>query len=135
MAKKMVRKKCEKCGVEQWALPRARLCRRSEQRGFGWATCWGRLVTVKPAARPEVSPQEAATKKLALARKMVSEKTRQMRRLATSLHMWEQRATYYARRASMTDAEVEAERAKARAAEIARAEAKRRRGIKLDGGL
>lgn len=61
--------------------------------------------------KPKARLQDAAQKKLDHARKMIGEKTRAMRRLATSLRLWERRATYYAKRASMTDAEIAAENA------------------------
>lgn len=57
-------------------------------------------------------PQDVAARQLLHARRMIAEKTRQMRRLATALHHWERKAAYYARRASLTDAEVQAEREK-----------------------
>jgi hypothetical protein len=60
----------------------------------------------------KLRPQDVSQKKLEHARKMVSEKTRAMARIATQLRAWERKANYYAKRASMTDAELEAETAK-----------------------
>jgi hypothetical protein len=137
MAKTTVRKRCEACGKAQSVRPRARVCREQIQRGFGWVTCGGRLASAQRRrhTQPELSPQEVATRKLAHARKMVADKTKQMRRLATALHAWEQKAARYARRASMTDAEVEAERARRAEAATRRAELRPRRAIRLGGGL
>lgn len=137
MAKTTVRKRCEACGKAQSVRPRARICRERIQRGFGWVYCGGRLASLqrRKSTQPELSPQEVATRKLAHARKMVAEKTKQMRRLAVSLHAWEQKAARYARRASMTDAEVEAERLRRVEAAARRAELRQRRGIRLGGGV
>jgi hypothetical protein len=97
--------------------------------------CWGRLAVVAPRVRPATKqrPQDIAAVRLAHARKKIGEATRRMARLATSLRMWERRAAYYAKRASMTDAEVMAEREKATAAKGARADARKRRAITLGG--
>ena len=82
---------------------------------------------------PAKRPQDVAQKKLDHARQMVSEKTKQMRRLATSLRLWERRVRTYAKRASLTDAEIAAERQ--RRIDRAAQPRKVRRGIKLGGAL
>lgn len=76
-------------------------------------------------------PQEIAARKLAHARKMMTAKTRAMRRLATSLRFWEGRAAYYAKRASLTDAEIATERLKRLDAAARRQAARIKRGIAL----
>ena len=65
-------------------------------------------VNVENRARP----QDIAQKKLEHARKMVTVKMKTMTRLATQLRAWEKKASYYARRASLTDAEIAAEQVK-----------------------
>ena len=92
---------------------------------------WGKLVDeTKPTRqkRPPMSPQEQAARKLAHARKQMSVASARIRRATTSLRLWEKRAAYYAKRASMTDAEYQAEvaRRKVRAP-------KPKRGIKIGG--
>jgi hypothetical protein len=80
-------------------------------------------------------PQDAAQRKLDHARKMVAKKTKAMTSLAVQLRAWEKKASYYAKRASMTDAEVAAEAAKRVADLKARAERRpKRRAIKLQAG-
>lgn len=78
-------------------------------------------------------PQDVAAKKLAHARKMVARRTQQMKRTVTSLHQWEAKARHYAKRASLTDAELAAARDRAKAAQAARGS--RRRGIALTGTM
>lgn len=93
--------------------------------------CWGTLRKVERPKAVQPKPQVVAEKKLAFARQMVTVKTKALKRLATSLRFWENRASYYARRASMTDAELEAMRAKQKA----RPDKKLRRAVKMGGGL
>ena len=132
--KGVVVKTCGRCGrtapVPAWA-------RRCRERKFGRGSycCWGRLARVveaKPkkevamkAPKAKARPQDLAQKKLDHARRMVSEKTKAINRLATALRAWERKATYYAKRASMTDAELAAETA-ARHAKAAARKPKRR---------
>lgn len=125
-------KQCQRCG---WRG------RTSQQRcsfnlltEAGSYTCCGVLVRVRARqAAAKQKAQDVAARKLEHARRMVAEKTKAMKRLATSLRLWETRATYYARRASMTDAELEAERARRQEAKERQAAARARRAIKLDG--
>lgn len=135
-----VKKRCERCG---WtgAVPVRR--RRCYERRFGRGSyaCWGKLarpVVVKKQKEEKpmpskvvVRPQDVAQKKLDRARKMIAEKTRQMGRLATSLREWQSKAARYAKRASMTDVEVEAERAARVSSAAARAQRTVRRGVSL----
>jgi hypothetical protein len=152
-----VKKRCDRCGHVSLVKVRDRRCR---QRRFGRGSyaCWGLLSLVKrkkkeavvgstsplvtdgsldfgqlaPAKR-KLSSQEQAAKKLTHARKMIGEKTKALRRLATSLRLWERRAAYYAKRASMTDAEVAAEKVKREQATAARRQKAQRRAIKVGG--
>lgn len=142
-----LKKRCTRCGVVREVRARQRRC---HDRRFGPKSycCWGQLVKVERAKRVRKEetpmttqaptenatktrrPQDVAAKKLEHARKKVAEKTRAMARLATQLRHWERRANYYAKRASMTDAEVAAEQA----VRVARANRKpKRRAIKLGG--
>jgi hypothetical protein len=138
-----LKKRCTRCGVVREVRARQRRC---HARRFGPKSycCWGTLVKVERAKRVRKEapmktqastenatrrPQDAAQKKLEQARKKVSEKTRAMARLATQLRAWERKATYYAKRASMTDAEILAEKA-ARVEAIANRKPKRR-GIRV----
>jgi hypothetical protein len=104
---------------------------------LGTYACWGeleRVVTAK-AAKPAVRPQDAAAKKLAEAQKMVALTTRRIARLTTALRRWQNKATYYAKRASMTDEELAAERQREKEKEEARAARRQRRAIALEGQL
>lgn len=74
-------------------------------------------------------PQDVAQQKLAHARQMASAKAKAMARLATQLRAWERKASYYAKRASMTDAELAAETEKRVAGRATKRT--RRRAIKL----
>lgn len=152
------KKTCAKCGKAGWYRPRETRCKR-QKFGPGSFWCYGALSAVakKPdplGLRPApglaigsllgeeglalavadrgVRIRADAAKKLAAARDRITDKTRQMTRLATSLRMWEKRASYYAKRASLTDAELEQERQ----TRMARAKRKpRRRGIAVGGEL
>jgi len=75
--------------------------------------CGGRLVELPAVVRPEKpkpAPQDIAAAKLEHARRQIREVSKRIKRASTSLRLWERRAAYYAKRASMTDAELEAER-------------------------
>ena len=85
--------------------------------------------------KKHLRPQDVATKKLAHARMMVAATTKKMRRLATSLALWEGRATYYAKRASMTDEEVSAERQRSKAKAEQRSKARVIRAVAPHGEL
>jgi hypothetical protein len=131
-----LRKRCERCGIEATVPARQRKC---HERKFGRGSycCWGRLTVVVAAKKEKRMkanattenakrrPQDVSQKKLEHARKMVSEKTRAMARLAQQLRTWERKANYYAKRASMTDAELLAEKA-ARVEAISKRRPKRR---------
>ena len=151
-----VRKRCRRCGWTGLARLRQRHC---HQRRFGkgsWA-CWGELERAgvgRPAQQqPEVplpagrgigwylteeamaasyeAKRQQATKDLAHARRKMAEAATRIRRATTSLKMWERRAAHYARRASLTDAEIAAER-ETRKQKASEAAARRiRRGIRL----
>lgn len=117
---KVVLKRCTRCGHKLHARQSYRRCHQLRF-GKGSYTCWGNLETVKKKPKPiteEDSPQmyEAQRKKAELQRqaaeRMVSAKTRALARLVTSLRMYERRASYYAKRAAMTDAELAAEKLK-----------------------
>ena len=134
------RMRCEACGSVRRTNPRHKRCR-LRRFGQGSYACWGRLV---PATRKAVTvvmmkrPQDVAQQKLDRARRMVTEKTRAMKRLATSLRLWEGRARYYAQRASLTDAEIEAERARRKERQLVGKARKVKRAVTLvsqDGGV
>lgn len=78
-------------------------------------------------------PQDIAQRKLEHARKQVAAKTKAMKRLVTSIRMWERRAAAYAKQASLTDAEVLAAQEKRKAQQERRRQEKVRRGIQLQG--
>ena len=138
--REIVRRRCLRCGWKGWARPRKRKCYQSRF-GKGSYACWGDLAPIirqtkvseqEAAMMPTMTgkrPQDLAQKKLDYARKMVTAKTKQMRRLATSLRLWESRATYYARRASMTDWEIATEKQKREADTIRRQDAKTKRAV------
>lgn len=118
---KRLKKRCTRCGVVADLPPRQRKC---HERTFGRGSycCWGRLERVvapkkekrmkvkAPTENAKRRPQDVAQQKLEHARKMASAKTKAMARLATQLRAWERKASYYAKRASMTDAEILAEK-------------------------
>lgn len=146
-----VKKRCARCGHTELVRPAQRRC---HVRKFGPTSycCWGLLarapmpvrtkkVTVAAAGAAEEAvvaerqarrPQDEAQKKLEHARTKVTELTRSIARLSTRLRDWERQATHYAKRASMTDAEVSLEREKRQAQQARRAKPARR-GIKLGG--
>lgn len=93
---------------------RARAEKRAQQRAQ--LQSWG-VKDPKPPLPPKPAkvkpkPQALAAAKLAHARRQVGEVTKRIKRATTSLRLWENRASYYAKRASMTDAELDAERAR-----------------------
>ena len=121
--RRFLKKQCSLCHVIADVPARQRKC---HERRFGRGSycCWGRLVKVitpKKEKKPmpenvnvenRARPQDIAQKKLEHARKMVTVKMKTMTRLATQLRAWEKKASYYARRASLTDAEIAAEQVK-----------------------
>lgn len=128
---KRVRKRCARCGHVGRYRPRERCCK-APRFGSGSYACWGDLMAVRlERVAPTKTPQDVAREKLARARRMVTAKTRAMRRLATSLRLWERRANYYAMRASMTTDELAAQRACRLAQAQIRANRTIRRAIQL----
>lgn len=129
-----IRKRCGKCGRISPVRPRIGRCR------LGHRTLPGRLcggsLTAVPRPRLErplqPRPQEAAAARLRRARKMLAAKMAGLKRLMTSISLWERRAAYYARRASMTDAEVAVERVAREAQMAKRRESRIRRAISLE---
>jgi len=130
LIKKLTKKRCVKCGAVGLVKPRQRRCYRTS--GFaGSYACWGALErTVRPKPKTTGTPQDAAKSKLAYAERMVAEKITTIKRTATLLSAWTRRVTYYSKRASMTDAEIEAERVKRKTPKP-----RKRRGVKLEGEL
>lgn len=59
-----------------------------------------------------MKPQEIADRKRRAAQKRVDHWMKEAIKAAKMLAQWQRRAAHYARRASMTDAEIEAERVK-----------------------
>lgn len=153
-----VKKRCDRCGHVEAVRPAQRRCHRRKFGPRSYC-CWGKLervpgpvrgarrtvreaiqelaaqgaaeeAAVQAAAQAGRRPQDAAQKKLDHARSKVTEVSRKIARLSTSLRMWERRATHYAKRASMTDAEVAADRERRKQRQARRPA---RRGIKLGG--
>lgn len=75
-----------------------------------------------------MTPQQLAERKLKHARRQMSAAASRIKRATTSLRLWEQRAMYYAKRASLTDAELAAEKVKR-----AQRQPKPKRAIKVGG--
>lgn len=137
MAKREVRKvktRCAKCGAVATVHPSQRRCHALPMGRLGY-WCYGALerVSAPPRQTPEKRPQDVAAAKLADARKRLATVTRRIRRLVTSQRLWERRVSYFARRASMTDAEVEAERVEAQRKKEARASRRIRRAVDVTG--
>ena len=104
-------RRCEKCGARR--VQRGALCGAIVKRFGQRYYCGGRLVELPAVVRPEKpkpAPQDIAAAKLEHARRQIREVSKRIKRASTSLRLWERRAAYYAKRASMTDAELEAER-------------------------
>lgn len=125
-----VKKICGRCGATAKVPQKQRKCYRLRF-GKGSYACYGDLfLTERGRKERDVTkrPQDVAALKLATARAMVAKKTRALARLATSLRMWERRAQYYARQASLTDAEIAAQKA----ARATRSSKPNRRAMRLD---
>lgn len=156
--KGLVRKRCERCGHVGLVRERQTKCRRPRFGRDSFA-CWGDLVSTKRSrnaeADPEVRhvqpagdnvpghaatlrrkprPQDAAQASLDQAAQKVVHYTREALRVARLLASWQRKAAHYARRATMTDAEVEAERRARKEQAERRAARKVRRGIAIKGG-
>jgi len=78
------------------------------------------------------SVQEIAQRKLVHAQRQVKAKQKALKRLMTSLALWDRRVKYYTKAVLQTDAERAAYKALQAARRAARST---RRGIKLDGGV
>ncbi len=128
---KKVSKRCDKCGTTSLVLPRERRCKR-QMFGSGSYACWGRLVRPE---KPKVvrTPQQQATADMARSEKVLDDKLQQLTRLVTSIREWRRKVAYYARRAVLTDADLDA----MRTARIERAAKRRqtRRSIALKGNI
>lgn len=140
MAQDGVLKKCEKCGAAARYRPRERRCKAVTGGGFRHRYyCWGKLVPVRrPTAAPSsepvaVRPQDVAAKRLAVAQRRIAEWTRKAAHATRMLAKWQRASAQAAKRASMTDAEVEAERAARKAQAEGRAQRRKVRGISLGG--
>ena len=129
-------KRCGKCGRERLYRLRARRCKFTDEVDKGFVhqyLCYGELAAVTKLKPARKSPQEVAAKKMEHARTEVTKKMRSMRRLATSLKMWEDRARRYAVLALKTDEELASEKAKRIEAQERRRAARVMRGIALGG--
>lgn len=135
------KKRCLKCGAVGAYRPREQRCKNVPQVGFTHKFfCWGQLETViKKKAVSMTRPQDVAQRKLEAVRKtlvvkqvVLAESARRIARLTKTIRQLETQAVRYAKRASMTDAEVEAERVM----RITRQKAKPvKRGIRLEGDV
>jgi hypothetical protein len=146
-----VKRRCARCRWTGLVPPRQRHCYQPRF-GKGSYACWGDLLPLTQKARMTTKeaiakmaeeggqalrhrPQEAASRKLAhatrqsaLAQKRLMALTAALAKTLVHIRKWERRATLYAKRASMTDAQVAADRA----ARLERAAQRRtRRGIRL----
>ncbi len=128
----MIKKRCVKCGAVSLVKPRQRRCYRTSTYNFlGGSSCWGLLAPLATKKQaPKLSVQDGARINLAHAERMVAEKITAIKRTTTSLSLWTRRVAYYTKRASMTDAEIEAERVKRKTPKP-----RKRRGVKLEGEL
>lgn len=125
-----VKKRCEKCGKTSMALPRERTCKQPVGLLKTYC-CWGALRLVPKPPAPKKRPQEVAAAKLRHAEKMIALTNRRLVRLTTALRGWRSKAAYYATRASMTDADLVAEREREKQKEQERAARRARRAIDL----
>lgn len=134
--RKRIRKRCATCGYIGMVKATQRHCYRRKF-GKGSFSCWGDLSAVAAEVRtpkPKPSPQEDAERKLAVARKNVSQRTAALKRLTTSLRFWQRKVTYYTMRASLTDAELEQMKVDREGRKRKRSEARIKRVIQLGGG-
>lgn len=136
-------KKCTKCGVAREYKPRIRHCR--EQK-FGNASywCYGKLVAVvfpkaEQPSKPVKRPQDTAKAKLVRTEKALDKVNAEVFALAKRLGVLSGRArslsawaSRYAALASLSDAEVEAQRQKRLEQKAARALKTRTRAIDLE---
>ena len=139
-----IAKRCAKCGTLTAVKPRERRCKRI-QIGRGWGRgsyCWGQLEAVakpKPARRQKIAlrPQEIAQSKLQAERRKITrwyfelgELAKQQARIIGKIQGAQRTVDRLEVRALMTDAEVEAERARLR--ERFRKKVKKTRAIVLE---
>jgi hypothetical protein len=162
MKRKLVKKKCQKCGGTGRYRPAVRRCRlqRFGPRSY-W--CYGQLVTINPKPKhdsgiaipsgngigwvlSEEAMEQAATargarvraeaqKKLDATNDRIVDKQREVARLTRAIAELTRKAAHYRKRAAVTDAALEAERTK-RVQQVERRAARtpKRRGIRLPGG-
>ena len=81
------------------------------------------------------SPQRMTQQKLAYAQKQVTAKQQALKRLVTSLAMWDRRVKYYSKLAATSDEDLAQQKAAERDRVAQRKAEKVRRGIKLTGGV
>lgn len=132
-------KRCGKCGRAGWYRPRTRHCKYIDKADHGFKNkylCYGELTPVgskRKEASVTKTPQTVAAAKRDAATKQIAAKTKAIKRLVTSLSMWQQREIRYAKMAALTDDEVNAAKAKRIADADRRKAEKARRGIKIGG--
>ena len=79
--------------------------------------------------------QDYARRQADKANEMIVQRMRDMRRTMTSIAFWQNRASHYAKRAAMTDAQLEAEKASRLAYQERRKARSRKRGVEIGGDL
>jgi septal ring factor EnvC (AmiA/AmiB activator) len=130
----MILKRCQKCGAQREVPSRDRRCKVIERRFGRQYYCWGTLTRVRSRKRPPITKaltpvdtaargeqvRQQAKKDLARTRRQIGDKTRTLTatvayisKYAKQITKLEARAARLARRASMTDDEIEAERQRA----------------------
>lgn len=151
MRKPAMRKRCAKCGQISIVKPRERRCKQVVRKGFGREFyCWGNLTALQApidamneiattdaaAKRAPQRPQVKAERQLQATRTKIDEHydllgqfANRQARCLRRLRKLEAAARRYAQRASMTDAELQAEKDQREAR--AKAKVKKTRAIEV----
>lgn len=130
-AARRLRKKCERCGAVAMVRPRERRCR-ARRPGTAYM-CWGPLV-LAPMQRlkAERRPQEIAAAEAEKAQGKIGEHLASVKRLMTAIDKWQKRASYYGKRAAMSDQDLAAEKAQREERERLKKSGKKTRAIAIE---
>lgn len=125
---------CRTCGRRKLASVGTTRCSHAVTSASGWRTiCDGQLVPYKRPAKAKAprTPQAVAARKHREALAGMRDAATRLKRVVTSLSMWQRREEYYRKKAQMTDAQVAAETAERQRRDQERRQRKAGRAITI----
>lgn len=135
MKKLTITKRCAKCGKISRVSRGVRTCYQAGTNAWnGRVYCWGTLTAVdKPKRAEKTRPQDVAGKLLAKAQQAIDEHLDRIKRSSAAIGRWQKKASYYAKRAAMSDEQLQAEREARELLAQQRKQGQKTRAIALEG--